>query len=254
MRIARQPLPGPTHGALAHRERIEWHDHACHQLIYPSRGVLQVATSMGAWVVPPHRAVFIPAGVAHSHQAHGPTEMFTLVIDSAATADPLAADRPTVLAVSPLLREVIISLAADPDLTSEQRANLERVAADQLRRVETLPMILPMPTDDRLRALTDLLSEDPSDQRTLAQLSTEVGASERTLHRLFRTEVGMSFAQWRAQMRLHHSLKTLALGWSVTRTAAASGYSNTSAFIEAFRLAFGLTPAQYRKESKAIES
>jgi AraC-like DNA-binding protein len=199
--------------------------------------------------VPPHRAVWIPAGVAHAHQAHGPTELLTLGFDRAATVDPLPADRPTVLAVSPLLREVIISLADDGGLTDEQRANLERVAADQLRRVETLALSLPTPADDRLRALTDLLSEDPSDQRTLAQLGAAVSASERTLHRLFRTEVGMSFAQWRAQLRLHHSLKLLAMGWSVTRTATACGYSNTSAFIEAFRLAFGLTPAQYRNES-----
>lgn len=253
MSITRHPLEGPTRGALAHRERIDWHDHARHQLIYPSRGVLQVSTPMGTWVVPPHRAVWIPAGVAHAHRAHGPTEMLTLAFDASATPDRLSSDRPTVLAVSPLLREVIISLTHDeePDVepAADRRRNLERVAVDQLRRVEALALSLPALADDRLRAIAALLAEDPADPRTLAQLGAAVGASDRTLSRLFRREAGMSFAQWRAQTRLHHSLALLASGGSVTATATACGYSSAAAFIQAFRQAFGVTPAKHRKQS-----
>lgn len=249
MSITRHPLDGPTRGALAHRERIDWHDHARHQLIYPSRGVLRVATARGAWVVPPQRAVWIPAGVAHAHRAHGPTEMLTLAFDVSATPDQLSSDRPTVLAVSPLLREVVISLTHDEDLTPARRRNLERVAVDQLRQVEALALSLPALADDRLRAIAALLAADPADPRTLARFGAAVGASERTLSRLFRREAGMSFAQWRAQTRLHHSLALLASGGSVTATATACGYSSAAAFIQAFRQAFGITPARHRKQS-----
>ena len=244
MSVDRHALEGPTLAALAHRERIEWHDHAEHQLIHPSAGVLQVSTSLGTWVVPTHRAVWVPAGVAHSHQAHGPTEMRTLSFHE--SVNPLRLDRPTVLAVSPLLREVIAALTEDKSLSARQRENLDRVALDQLRRVEALPLHLPSADDPRLRDITELLLDNPADQRTLAQLGTAVGASERTLSRLFRSRTGMTFPQWRTQLRLHHSLKLLATGSSVTTAATACGYSHTSAFIEAFRHAFGTTPGKYR--------
>lgn len=75
-----------------------------------------------------------------------------------------------------------------------------------------------------------------------------VGASERTLSRLFRQEIGMNFRQWRTQSRLHHSLILLSAGEQVTTVATACGYANPSAFIEAFRHTFGTTPARHRQD------
>ncbi|WP_042399174.1 AraC family transcriptional regulator [Streptacidiphilus carbonis] len=247
MSVTRLALPGPTLTSLTRRERVEWHDHDVHQLIYPRSGVLQVSTGLGAWVVPPHRAVWVPAGVPHAHQALGPTRMYNLVFDAA--VNPLRVDQPTVVAVGPLLREVITALIEDPDADGQARANLERVALDQLRRVRALPLHLPSPADPRLRDITELLLADPSDQRTLAEFGAAVGAGERTLSRLFREHTAMTFPQWRTQLRLHHSLGLLATGASVTSTATACGYSGTSAFVESFRHAFGTTPGRYRREA-----
>jgi AraC-like DNA-binding protein len=249
--VPRHPLAGPTFEELPDRARIDWHDHDVHQLVHPGRGVLTISTRSGAWVVPPQRAVWIPAGVAHAHLAHGPTQLRTLCFPASAALPaaclvPGAAPGPAVLAVSPLLREVIVALTdGGGSYGPRQRADLERVALDQLRRVDALPVHLPAPEDDRLRAAAALLHGDPADDRTLGQLGAVVGASERTLSRLFRGETGMSFPQWRAQLRLHHSLVLLAAGTPVTATATACGYANPSAFIQAFRLAFGQTPGRY---------
>jgi AraC-like DNA-binding protein len=239
------PLTGPTYQELGHRDTIGWHYHDVQQLVYPSSGVLAISTSAGSWIVPPQRAVWIPAGVAHSHQAHGPTHMRTLAFP--ASADPLGLDSPAVLAVSPLLREIVLALTtdADPPYTARQRASLERVALDQLRRVGQLPVRLPTLADDRLRAIAALLRANPADDRTLAEFGAAVGASERTLSRLFRRETGMSFPHWRTQFRLQHALVLLAAGASVTSTALACGWANPSAFIEAFRHAFGSTPGKF---------
>jgi AraC-like DNA-binding protein len=210
---------------------------------------------MGVWVVPPYRAVWIPAGISHAHQAHGPTQMRTLSFDT--SVNPLRTDRPTVLAVTPLLREVIVCLTQDqPEgkTADQQRRNLERVALDQLCTVDELPLCLPVPTDPRLRDLVAILTADPADRRTLAELGAAVGASERTLSRLFRRETGMSFPQWRTQLRLHHSLVLLSAGPLVTTVANACGYDNPSAFIEAFRQAFGTTPGRYRDPSALLRS
>ncbi|MCO5985223.1 helix-turn-helix transcriptional regulator [Actinoallomurus spadix] len=243
MSVTRLDLEGWTLRALPPRTWIDWHDHARHQLIYPSRGVLEVSTGAGAWVVPPHRAVWIPATMPHAHRAHGHTEMRTLLFEPA--VNPLRLDEPTVLAVTPLLREVIVALTDDTGLTGRQRHNLETVALDQLCRVEALALRLPAPADPRLRDLTAILADDPADRRTLAELGRAVGASERTLSRLFRDQTGMTFPQWRAQLRLHHSLTLLATGAPVTEVATSSGFRSPSAFIDAFRQAFGVTPGRY---------
>lgn len=246
------PLPSPTRKRLAHRQLIDWHYHLEQQLIYPSRGVLRVSTEAGSWIVPPQRAVWVPAGVAHSHRAHGPTWMRTLVFP--VPVNPLQLDQPAVLAVSPLLREIIIAITDEPGGDPERRRNLERVALDQLQRDPMLPFGLPQPRDDRLRAIADLLTENPADQRGLTELGRSVGAGARTLSRLFREETGMTFPQWRAQLRLQHALVLLASEDSVTSIATACGYHGSSAFIEAFRSAFGETPGNYQRQARSAGS
>ena len=280
-------LSGPTRRNLAPGERIDWHRHVLNQLCYPLRGALQVSTPTGTWLVPPHRAVWVPAGVPHAHRSHGPTDMRSLVF--AEPVNPLRLDRPTVLAVDPLLREVIAALsegmdeagrraagsrfahspasysgptgpaghvglagpAETPAADRRQRRNLERVALDRLRRAEELALDLPEPTDDRLCTVARILQADPADPRTAAELGACAGASERTLSRLFRAETGMTFPQWRARLRLQHALALLATGDSVTAVAGACGFSSPSAFIETFRNALGTTPGRYRQEALA---
>lgn len=244
MLVNRHPLPGPTRRHLEHRERIDWHDHAEHQLIYPSSGVLHVRTDRGAWVVPPRQAVWLPAGVPHSHRAHGRTQMLTLAFPP--DVSPLSVTEPTVVAVGQLLREVIIALTQDRALGPDDRADLHRIVLRRLTPTPALRHHLPAPTDPRLRDVAAILADDPADGRTLAELGRAAGASERTLSRLFRRDTGMTFPQWRAQLRLQHATFLLAAGGTVTGAATVSGYSNTSAFIAAFRDAFGVTPAAYR--------
>jgi AraC-like DNA-binding protein len=241
MLVNRHSLAGPMSRQLRHREHIDWHDPTQHQLIYPSQGVLSVRTERGSWVVPPRRAVWLPAGVPHSHRAYGETQMRTLALDS----NPLRVTEPTVLAVSALLREVIVALTGTEALTADDRADLYRVALRRLTPTPALRHHLPTPADPRLRDVAAILTDDPADQRTLTELGREVGASERTLSRLLRRDTAMTFPRWRAQLRLQHSMILLAAGHSVTDAATASGYSNVSAYIAAFREAFGVTPAAY---------
>ena len=231
---------------LRHRERIDWHDHAEQQLLYPSSGVLIVSTTHGSWVVPPQRAVWLPAAVAHAHQAYGATQVRTVAFP--VDVNPLGLTQPTVLSVSRLLRELIIALTDDPARPLDEQRDLKRVALHQLKPAPALQFHLPQPGDERLRDVTAILAEDPGSDRTLGELGRAVGAGERTLSRLFRAETGMTFPQWRAQLRLHHSLTLLASGLSVTATAIACGYSTPSAFTAAFHATFGTTPGTYRKD------
>ncbi|MGW1564808.1 helix-turn-helix domain-containing protein [Streptomyces sp. NPDC002144] len=87
---------------------------------------------------------------------------------------------------------------------------------DELADAVEQSLHLPEANDDRLRAATALLHEDPAQPATLTELGRRVGASERTLSRLFHTELGMSFHRWRTTLRIHHALARLTDGMSVT--------------------------------------
>jgi len=87
--------------------------------------------------------------------------------------------------------------------------------------------------------------DNPADSRELADWAKKVGASKRTLVRLFPEQTGMTFREWRQQRRLLHALELLATGESVTNIALELGYENTSAFIAMFRRCLGTTPRRY---------
>lgn len=90
-----------------------------------------------------------------------------------------------------------------------------------------------------------LLRADPADHRTLKELGRAVGAGDRTLSRLFRSDLGMTFPQWRPPLRLQHALVLLADHTPVTAVAHACGSSSAGAFIDAFRRTFGHTPGSH---------
>ncbi|MFJ8948414.1 AraC family transcriptional regulator [Streptomyces sp. NPDC102395] len=230
---------------LASGGEIEAHRHDDHQIVYAGRGVLTVTTSAGSWVAPATRAIWVPAGTVHAHQAHGDLELHLVGLPP--QEDPLRLDTPTVLAVSPLLRELIITYTRTEDDNSPQQTRLRTVLLDQLRISVQQPLHLPTPSSPLLRTVCDLLRTDPSDNRTLAELGREVGASDRTLSRLFSKDLGMTFPQWRTQLRLHRALVLLAEQTPVTKVANQCGWSSTSAFIDVFRRAFGHTPGTHSR-------
>ncbi|QNP68435.1 helix-turn-helix transcriptional regulator [Streptomyces roseirectus] len=230
---------------LAPGERIDAHRHDDHQIVHAGSGVLAVTTDAGTWFAPGTRALWIPAGTVHAHRAHGTLDLH--LVGLPAHDNPLGLTTPTVLAVSPLLRELIRAYTRDPADDGPERARLLDVLRDQLRASPQRPLLLPTPADPRLAAVCDLVHAHPADPYTLAQLAAATGVGERTLSRLFRTGLGMSFPQWRTQSRLYHALRMLADGEPVTAVAHRCGWASASAFVDVFRRAFGITPGQYAR-------
>lgn len=236
-------------------QAIDAHRHEEHRIVYAGRGVLAVTTDAGIWIAPGNRALLVPAGTAHAHRAHGRLELHTIGLP--ASVNPLGLGEPTALTVGPLLRELILAYthgrAPDAPVSQDgpgaqdgpERRRMRAVLLDQLRASPQQPMHLPMPSDARLAAVCALLLRDPSDDRTLAAFGAEVGAGERTLSRLFQAELGMTFPQWRTQLRLYRALVLLSEGQAVTAVAHRCGWSSASAFIDVFRRAFGHTPGTH---------
>ncbi|MFJ1717286.1 AraC family transcriptional regulator [Streptomyces sp. NPDC088260] len=231
--------------AMGPGEHIEAHRHDDHQVVYAGSGVLAVTTDAGTWFAPGNRAIWVPAGCVHAHRAHGHLALHLLGLP--ADTNPLGLDTPTVLSVDPLLRELILACTLDPEDDTPERLRLRAVLLDRLRASPQQPVHLPAPSDPRLKAVCGMLCHDPADPRTLADLAAGAGAGQRTLSRLFRSELGMTFPQWRTRLRLYHALRMLADGVPVTSVAQRCGWSSTSAFIDVFRRAFGYTPGTHNR-------
>ncbi|MEV6979048.1 helix-turn-helix transcriptional regulator [Kitasatospora sp. NPDC093806] len=248
MPITRQPTlsPHPTVTRhLAAGATVDEHRHEVHQIVYAGRGVLAVTTDAGTWVAPATRALWIPAGTDHRHRAYGQTDLHTVGLPL--EHNPLGLTRPAVLAVGPLLRELLIAYSSPGTEHTPEGRRLLAVLLDQLRHAPEQPLHLPVPRDPRLASIAVLLDEDPADRRTLAELGRVSGAGARTLSRLCHEELGMTFPQWRTQLRLHHALRLLAEDLPVTTVAHRCGWSSASAFIDVFRRTFGHTPAAHHR-------
>ncbi len=245
--IRHEPVAPTRLQSLSGGEGIDAHHHNDHQILYAGSGVLAITTDAGTWFAPGTRAIWVPAGTVHAHRAYGDLDLHMLGVP--ASTNPLGLDRPTVLVVSPLLRELIRAYTHTPHDDSPERRRLHAVLLDELRASPQRPVHLPEPTDPRLATVCAALRRDPADARSLAALGADAGVSERTLTRLFRADLGMTFPQWRTQLRLYHALRMLAEGSAVTTVAHACGWSSTSAFIDVFRRAYGHTPGAHIRRS-----
>lgn len=224
---------------------VPWHTHKRAQLAFAKSGVMIMATRDGDWVVPPHRALWLPSGTEHSLRASTALAMRTLYIEK--TAAQVMPNAVRVIDVSPLLRELILAAAAMPVLWDEsgRAARIMALILDEIRVLPDLPLGLPRATDKRLARVCDAIISSPGESWTLASASRHVGTSARTLARLAQRELGMSFAGWLRRARLLAALERLARGESVTAVALDSGYDSPSAFAHMFRRHIGAAPSRY---------
>ncbi len=249
----RQPVPtAPPPGESTFRGggwlpegfHLDAHTHTQGQLLYAAAGAMATTTERGTWVAPFNRVTWTPPGFEHSHHLYGRTDV--RLLDLPGELCGRLAAHPAVYEVTPLLREALLALTDQRDFRPGAADRLLAVVLDELVETPAHSLHLPEPVDDRLRAVTDVLHEDPAQTTTLAELGREVGASERTLSRLFHTELGMSFHRWRSVLRVHHALVLLTSGRSVIDTATECGWSNPSSLIEAFTAIVGQTPGRYQ--------
>jgi AraC-like DNA-binding protein len=221
------------------------HRHQRAQLVFASTGVMTVTTEKGFWVVPPQRAVWVPAAMEHHIRTTGQVSMRSLyILPDRVSGLP---EDCCVVSVSPLLRELILYAVTLPRLYApgSPAERIMMVILDQLRALPASPLHLPVPNDSRLQAIAQALIENPADSRTVEEWGRTVGASDRTLARLFQSETGMTFRHWRQQVRLLEALRRLATKEPVTNVALQLGYDSPSAFIAMFKRSFGMTPGRY---------
>ena len=241
--------------------RVVPHRHPWAQVAMSATGVVRLTVADGTYIVPPSRAVWIPPGVEHAVTVVEDAELLTLYVHQPrARCGPGVgrADEPAwrtcrVLEVSDLLRALALELdtaadgAASPlggeALRREQR--LSALLLDELRRARPVPLGVAMPTDKRLRALCESVLDDPGRHDTLGGWADACGASPRTVARLFRSELGTSFLQWRQQVLLARAVTLAARRMPIADIAAELGYASASAFSAMVRRTVGAPPSRF---------
>ncbi|RZN13272.1 AraC family transcriptional regulator [Bradyrhizobium genosp. SA-3] len=231
------------------RHEFPEHAHDWHQVVYAIDGVLMVTAENRSFVISPEQAVWLPRDVRHRVGSLLGAEFRSLWI--AVDAGSNLPSAPTVLAVSPLLKALIVEAAAiegsqDTDGYPDRVATL---ILDQLGRARALTAGLPWPRGERLLRLCEALYVDPADSRSSDDWAKALGMSSRTLTRQFEAEMGSSLRSWRRRVRLLRAIELLSGGTGVTETAMQLGYGSASAFVYAFRTEMGSSPHAYMRRA-----
>ena len=232
-------------------ERIARHAHRKHQLVYAVQGVMVVQAPAGQWVVPPTRAIWMPAGTVHSIRCIGAVHMRSLFVQPG-FARALPAEL-QVVSISPLLRELIQAVAAisQPCAANSREGRIQALILDELRTLPVLPLHLPQPADPRIRKICERLNKHPDDDATLEDWAMRLKIAAKTIQRAFDRETGMTFGQWRQQIRLLRALERLATGEKALEVALQLGYESPSAFATMFKRQFGMTPSRFFEANAA---
>ena len=245
---------------LAADTRIEPHRHSWAQVAYSAAGVVRVTAGLHTYIVPPSRAVWIPPGVEHVVTVVEDAELRTLYLylapgragptpldaGSGDQGDAQAWRRCRVLEVSPLLRELVAKLGVVDSVPARERERcLTGLVHDELCHARPLPLGVGLPADKRLRTLCEAVIDDPARHATLQGWSTEAGASVRTVARLFRQELGTTFAEWRQQVLLAKALSMAARRRPMAHIASELGYASASAFTAMVRRSVGMPPSRF---------
>ncbi len=232
----------------------DWHGHRRGQLLCVETGLIHVWTEHGTWLLPPHRAGWIPPGQPHKVTVTGALSGWTLLVAPTACAN--LPDVPCVIGIGEVLSALArraITWNKDDALTPEQ----ERIAVvifDEVARAPHESLHLPMPHDPRLLRVAHAILDEPGRACTLDAWASVAAMSSRSLRRAMREETGLGFAQWREQARLLRAMDMLARDEPVARVADAMGYASPSNFIAMFRKALGVTPGQVFGSGRAPTS
>jgi AraC-like DNA-binding protein len=244
-----RPVVGLTdHYPAGHVD--DFHSHERSQLSYAQSGVMSVVTDTSTFVLPPNRAIWIPANIRHMVSCRGDVDLNVLYIDPTLPGQPGACrvfDMP--LLARALIQE-ILTFDHEYDETGRE-GRIVQLLIEEIQRVPQVPLSAPMPGDRRLRRVCDQVVANPSDQRDLDELAKLAGMGRRTFTRTFRDETGMAFAMWRQQIRLMAAISMLGEGQSITNIAYEVGYESPSSFTAMFHRVLGVAPSQYGREQQS---
>ena len=232
---------------------IEPHTHDWAQVLYAVAGVMWVEVEHEALIVPPQRAVWLPPKTIHSIRMMSSVEMRNLYFRERDIQH--LSRRSDVFEVNGLLRELIVALVEGEQERDGEYLDLAyRLAERELAHAKRHSLRIPLPdeSDRRLDALCRAVIDNPSSEISFEQHAAMIGASVRTLARLFSRALGLGFAEWRRQVQLAIAVSRLAEGQPIGMIARALGY-RPSSFSDMFRRELGVAPSAFSPDLTLAE-
>lgn len=228
-----------------------FHSHQRSQLSYALSGVMSVVTETSTFVLPPHRAIWIPAGVVHQVSSRGPSTFNLLYIDPEIAGQP---GQCRIFDVSMLVRALIEEVITFEHAYDEagREGRIVALLLEEIARMPDIALSAPTPADRRLRRVCEMIIADPADQRDLDDFAKIAGMGRRTFTRAFRQQTGMGFAMWRQQVRLMAAISLLGEGQSISNIAIDVGYESASSFTAMFHRVLGVAPSHYQRQQSAL--
>jgi AraC-like DNA-binding protein/quercetin dioxygenase-like cupin family protein len=221
------------------------HHHSQSQLLHAISGVTMVTTKFGRWMVPPHHALWLPAGTEHAVDMLGDVSMHSIYVRPDAVAG--LKRHLHVVGLTPLMDNLIREAVAAPaDVHADPRTTFVMgLLLHEIPNLPERPLGLPFPEDRRLAALCRGFLDDPSPHTNIDDWADRLGMSRRTFTRTFRRETGLSLSTWRQQACLLSALPRLTKGEPVTSVALDLGYNSVPAFTTMFKRMLGAPPRHY---------
>jgi len=227
-----------------------WHFHDVHEIEYACRGAVEVRTQAGHYLLPPHQAAWIPARLHHQTTLNADGQTLAVLFEPRLV--PAAGDRVRIIAVSALLREMMLHSVRWPISRTESGAEADSffhalgyVVAGALE--DERPLNLPVSADPVVTAAADY-TRAHLDRVAVSDVTRTVAVSERTLRRLFRTHLGMSWRSYLLRARVLRSMAMLAQpGRSILEVSIAVGFDDVGAFARSFARHCGETPSAYKR-------
>ncbi len=222
----------------------EVHTHNRCQLSFLISGVMTVTTDTASYVLPPNRAIWVPANMRHQASCKSEVEFIVLYVDPKLDPRPRTA---RVFEITPLVRALIDEVAQFTE-KRQFRDREQRVLEMLISEIELMPHLpasATLPADRRLKRVCDAIIADPADARPLDDWADVAGMGRRTFTRAFRSQTGVSLSMWRRQIRLMEAASRIAAGESVSNVAFDVGYESPSSFIAMFHKVFGEPPGAY---------
>ena len=234
--------------------KLPQHTHNKGQLIYIEGGVAYIHLIDKTLIIPARHYVWIPKGLKHFIEMHRSVNIISLYFYAEADDHPFFLKGGIYPINAMLLQMLNYAVQWEGDVLPDDKAfpflaAIKNILPDISKKA--LPIVLPTTANERMQPVLDYINTHLFEPLTLAELSIETGFSQRTLTRLFKATMRISFLQYFKLLRMIKAIEMmLQTDKSMSEIAYTLGYNNLSAFSNIFYELTNTRPSDFARQLK----
>ncbi len=233
--------------------QYHWHNH--YEIIYVSRGRLTLNLNGKMFILSQGEGVFIPNGVAHGGTPENCEYMCLVfspsILYSSQKSKSIVKqfNSPVLIKDSSLIGSVINDM-----LTKEHGYELSVIGKLHLLLYELLKLYTYNPINsnkdfEKVKPALTYIQDNYYNSITLNELSSMCSMNTHYFCKCFKNVTSETPIGYIQRYRIEMACEFLLSGTSITDTAYACGFNDTSYFVHIFKKHMGTTPKQYKKQN-----